>query len=92
MRPKVVFDTNILFSATGWLGSPYQCLELARTGIVQHITCQEILEEFSEKLHSKLHFSDEQWEILTFEIQNILAYLNLSSDQSPASLEVRKVS
>lgn len=32
MRLPVVFDTNILFSATGWRGNPYRCLELARTG------------------------------------------------------------
>ncbi len=60
MRPIVVFDTNILFSATGWKGSPYQCLALARTGVIQHVSCQGIFEEFAEKLHSKLNFSDGQ--------------------------------
>ena len=29
MQPVVVYDTNILFSATGWRGSPFRCLELA---------------------------------------------------------------
>jgi hypothetical protein len=33
----VVFDTNILFSAVGWSGNPYRCLELARTGVVKGI-------------------------------------------------------
>ncbi|MCP4311932.1 MAG: putative toxin-antitoxin system toxin component, PIN family [Bacteroidetes bacterium] len=60
MRPTVVFDTNILFSWTGWKGAPYRCVEMARGGAIHHVTCQEILEEFSEKLDSKLRFSDEQ--------------------------------
>ena len=29
MHPIAVYDTNILFSATGWRGTPYRCLELA---------------------------------------------------------------
>jgi uncharacterized protein len=60
MRQIVVFDTNILFSATGWRGRPYQCLELARSGAVEGITCQEILDEFADKLRYKLHFSSEE--------------------------------
>ena len=60
MRPIVVFDTNILISGTGWKGSPSRCLELARIGMVQHITCQEMLAEFSEKLQTKLKFSRDQ--------------------------------
>jgi hypothetical protein len=28
-----VFDTNILFSATGWRGNPFPCVERARAGI-----------------------------------------------------------
>jgi len=29
MPVTVVFDTNILFSATGWRGHPFRCVELA---------------------------------------------------------------
>jgi predicted nucleic acid-binding protein len=60
MRPLAVFDTNILFSAVGWQGKPFQCLELARTGVVEGVTCCEILDELSEKLQSKLSFSPAQ--------------------------------
>lgn len=55
-----VFDTNILISATGWKGSPFQCIELSRAGTVQGITCAEILLEFAEKLETKLAFPKEQ--------------------------------
>ncbi|MBM3241629.1 putative toxin-antitoxin system toxin component, PIN family [Candidatus Poribacteria bacterium] len=52
-----VFDTNILLSGVGWRGSPYRCLELARAGIVEGLTCRELLDELVEKLQAKLNFS-----------------------------------
>jgi predicted nucleic acid-binding protein len=55
-----VFDTNILLSAVGWQGKPYECVELARSGVVEAITCAELLDELSEKLVAKLLFSPEQ--------------------------------
>ena len=57
---KAVFDTNILFSATGWRGSPYQCLKLARDKKVTLILCREILTEYHEKLQTKLDMMPEQ--------------------------------
>ena len=60
MRPIVVYDTNILFSGTGWRGTPYRCLELARQGSVEAVTCVEILDELAEKLSTKLNFSPTQ--------------------------------
>lgn len=60
MGPTVVFDTNILFSATGWRGSPFQCVELARAGKVEAATCPELVEELAGKLEMKLGFSPEQ--------------------------------
>jgi uncharacterized protein len=60
MTHVVVFDTNVLLSGIGWKGRPYDCLQLARLGQIQGITCQEILLELAEKLDSKLRFSAEQ--------------------------------
>jgi putative PIN family toxin of toxin-antitoxin system len=56
----VVFDTNILFSAAGWRGNPYRCVELARSQQVSAVTCLELIQELAEKLESKLGFSPEQ--------------------------------
>jgi uncharacterized protein len=56
----VVFDTNILFSAAGWRGNPFQCVEQARAGKVEAVTCVELMEELAEKLELKLGFSTEQ--------------------------------
>jgi putative PIN family toxin of toxin-antitoxin system len=55
-----VFDTNILFSATGWRGNPFQCVERARAGEIQVVTCPELVEELADKLELRLHFSAEQ--------------------------------
>ena len=57
---KAVFDTNILFSATGWHGSPYQCLTLAREGKITLILCREILTEYHEKMQTKLGMTPDQ--------------------------------
>jgi putative PIN family toxin of toxin-antitoxin system len=56
----VVLDTNVLFSAAGWRGNAFECVEQARTGKVVAVTCLELLEELAEKLESKLGFSSEQ--------------------------------
>jgi uncharacterized protein len=60
VRSIAVFDTNVLFSGVGWKGKPFQCLQLARAGIVDGVTCGELLDELAEKLQSKLSFSAEQ--------------------------------
>jgi len=56
----VVFDTNILFSAIGWQGKPYKCVELARSGAIEGVTCRELLDELAEKLQTKLGFDPQQ--------------------------------
>jgi len=55
-----VFDTNILFSATGWRGNHFQCVERARAGGLWVFTCPELMEELAEKLGTRLHFSPDQ--------------------------------
>lgn len=54
--PRVVFDTNILFSSVGWLGNPHQCVQAARHGRCASLTCEPILAELSEKLQLKRGF------------------------------------
>ena len=60
MRPVAVYDTNVLLSALGWRGCPYQCLEYARHGSVEGVTCREILAELDGKLRTKFGFSSSQ--------------------------------
>ena len=60
MALAVVFDTNILFSATGWRGKPFECVELARSGQIEAVTCPGLLEELADKLEHKLGLSAER--------------------------------
>lgn len=53
---RVVFDTNILFSALGWLGNPHRCVQAARQGKCLSLTCESILVELAEKLQLKRGF------------------------------------
>jgi putative PIN family toxin of toxin-antitoxin system len=57
VRLVVVFDTNILISALLSVGSkPDLCINLARNGEIESITCAEILSEFQQKLVQKFHY------------------------------------
>ena len=76
MRPVAVFDTNILFSATGWKGKPFECVELARAGAVEGVTCRELLDELAEKLEIKLSFAPEQ---VVETIADLMTFLRLVS-------------
>lgn len=69
-----MFDTNILFSGVGWRGNPYRCLELARSGVVEGVTCQALLDELAEKLQVKLNFSAAQ---TTDTVVDLLSFLRL---------------
>ena len=60
MPLTAVFDTNILFSATGWRGNPFHCVERARAGGLTVFTCPELMEELAEKLGTRLRFSADQ--------------------------------
>lgn len=74
MQPIAVYDTNILFSGLGWKGTPYCCIELARQGRVVGLTCSEILDELTEKLTTKLNFSQPQ---VTDTVEDLLGFLRL---------------
>jgi putative PIN family toxin of toxin-antitoxin system len=74
MRHVVVFDTNVLFSGIGWKGKPAQCLDLARSGTIEAITCEEIVDELAEKLAAKLSFSAEA---VTETLAELLSFLHV---------------
>lgn len=74
MRAIAVFDTNILFSAVGWRGRPYHCVELARQGKIEAITCQELLDELAEKLEFKLMLSPSS---VTDTIADLLGFMRV---------------
>ena len=72
MQPIVVYDTNVLISGMVWGGVPYDSIDLAKRDRVVGITCAEIIDEFEEKLTTKLNIPPSQTsEIVT----NLLGFL-----------------
>ena len=69
MAPIVGFDTNIVIPALLFPGrSPLLCVSMARNERIQSVTCQEILDEFSEKLIVKFTLSEEKTEEIIEEV------------------------
>lgn len=72
MAPRAVFDTNVLLSALFSLtGPPFRCLALARTGAVESVTCQPILDEYVEKLVDKFGFAPKRAQQAAQEVRDI---------------------
>jgi len=75
-----VFDTNILLSALLSLrGSPFRCLALAKLGVVQSVTCQEILDEFQEKLQDKFTYSPQRARVAVDEVRSFSRLVTISN-------------
>lgn len=79
MQYIVVFDTNILLSALlSTNGNPFRCLALAKIGQIESVTCQEILDEFAEKLFAKFKFSEEMTQVAVEEVRKFSRVVEIS--------------
>jgi len=75
----VVFDTNILISALfSQTGSPFRSLALAKIGQIESVTCQEIVNEFAEKLLVKFKFSEDKAQSAVDEILSFSRIVKIS--------------
>jgi uncharacterized protein len=75
----VVFDTNILISALfSQTGSPFRALALAKIGQIESVTCQEIMDEFEEKLLLKFKFSEDKTQSAVNEILSFSHMVKIS--------------
>lgn len=80
MLPIVVFDTNILISATlSQRSNPYRCLQLAKDSLIQSVTCREILDEFQEKLLSKFDYSPQDAQSTTDRVLDYSQLVNITN-------------
>lgn len=80
MQYVVVFDTNILISALLSLnGNPFRCLAMAKIGQIESVTCQEILDEFAEKLLLKFKFSEEMTQAAAEEVRGFSRIVEISA-------------
>ncbi len=79
MKYIVVFDTNILISALfSQTGSPFRALALAKIGQIESVTCQEIIDEFAEKLLLKFKFSEDKAQSAVDEILSFSRMVEIS--------------
>ncbi len=79
MKYIVVFDTNILISALfSQTGSPFRALALAKIGQIESVTCQEIMDEFAEKLLLKFKFSKDKTQSAVDEISSFSRMVEIS--------------
>jgi len=79
VRYTAVFDTNILISALlSTRSNPFRCLALAKIGKIESITCQEILDEFAEKLIVKFKFSQEMTQAAVEEVASFSRVIKIS--------------
>ena len=80
MRYTAVFDTNILISALlSTKSNPFRSLALAKIGKIESITCQEILDEFAEKLIVKFKFSQEMTQAAVEEVAGFSRLVKIST-------------
>lgn len=79
MRLVAVLDTNVLLSAVGWKGKPYQCLELARAGSIDAVVCPEILAELTEKLSNRLHFTPDAINATLTDLLSVLTVVRIAN-------------
>jgi putative PIN family toxin of toxin-antitoxin system len=77
---RVVFDTNIWISGLLWRGKPYQCLLLARAGVVQLVYCEEMAAELSRTLRRAFGFSENHIRAVLYELRRMAENVEIPGD------------
>lgn len=80
MSERVVFDTNIWISGVLWRGKPYQCLLLARAGVVQAVYCQSMAAELSQKLREVFSFSENHIRAVLYDLRHTAEKVEITGD------------
>jgi putative PIN family toxin of toxin-antitoxin system len=77
---RVVFDTNIWISGLLWRGKPYQCLLLARSGIVQLVYCPQMVAELIQKLRQVFGFSENRIQAVLYDLRRVAQRVEITGD------------
>ena len=80
MPERVVYDTNIWISGLMWRGKPYQCLLLARAGVVQLAYCQAMIAELARKLRHPFGFSENRLLSVLYELRSMSDQVEITGD------------
>jgi putative PIN family toxin of toxin-antitoxin system len=77
---RVVFDTNIWISGLLWRGKPYQCLLLARAGVVQTVYCPPMVAELAQKLRHVFGFSENRLQTILYDLRRVAHRVEITGD------------
>ena len=80
MAEQVVFDTNLWISGLLWRGKPYQCLLLARSGLVQPVYCLPMLSELTQKLREPFGFTENHIRAVVYDYRRISQRVEIVGD------------
>jgi len=80
MPERVVFDTNIWISGLLWHGRPYQCLLLARAGVVQLVYCHAMAAELAQKLRQAFGFSENRIQAVVYDLRHVSEDVEITGD------------
>ena len=80
MAERVVFDTNVWISGLLWRGKPYQCLLLARSGLVQPVYCLPMLSELTQKLRDPFGFDENHIQAVVYDYRRISERVEIVGD------------
>lgn len=80
MAEQVVFDTNLWISGLLWRGKPYQCLLLARSGLVQPMYCLPMLSELTQKLREPFGFTENHIRAVVYDYRRISQRVEIVGD------------
>jgi putative PIN family toxin of toxin-antitoxin system len=85
MAERVVFDTNIWISGLLWRGKPYQCLLLARSGLVEAVYCPPMLGELTQKLREPFGFDENHIRAAVYDYRRISHRFEIVGDLAVVS-------
>ena len=80
MAEQVVFDTNIWISGLLWRGKPYQCVLLARSGLVQPVYCLPMLSELTQKLREPFGFAENHIQAVVYDYRRFSHRVEIVGD------------
>lgn len=78
-REVAVFDTSVLLSGVVFGRTPKECIDLARHGTVEGVTCREILDELIDKLIQKFHFTTQDVVDVTADLLTFLRMVSITN-------------
>ena len=83
MKPKLVFDTNILISGYLWAGRPRQAIRVVKSGAFKLLYCRESIDELIRVLSMKFGLDSEEIFRIVLDIQSMGKNMTIISKEHP---------